>query len=135
MPECTRCGAFTDTAASGEYRYCRDCRDRFNEIEQSGVIVEQDESGGDYHVIVTDGDASLTGGSEQTQIEALARGKYIMDECGVDGLFKYAETGSTWLLGEYLQSHPDIRQQVHERLSRVPEDTEDGFLTRIKNLF
>ncbi|WP_136717567.1 hypothetical protein [Halorientalis salina] len=135
MPECTRCGAFTDTEPSGEYQYCQDCQDRFAEIEQSGVVVEQDKAGGDYHIIVTDGDASLTGGSEQTQIEALARGKYIMDECGVDGLFKYAETGSMWLLEEYLQSHPNIRQDVHQRLSRVPENTDEGFLSRIKNIF
>lgn len=134
MPECVRCGVFTDNTPDGDYHYCDDCLDRFTEVEQSGVIVEQDTSGEAYHVIVTDGDASLDGGTEYTQVEALARGKHIADECGLEGLFKYAQTGSTWILSEYLEEHPSIRQDVHERLRRLPEDHTAGFLSRIRQL-
>lgn len=134
MPECIRCGDFTDNPADGDYHYCDECLDGFAEIESSGVIVEQRDSGG-YNVIVTDATASLDGGNEESQVEALARGKYIADECGLEALFKYERTGSNWVLDEYLQTHPNIRKDVHERLSRVPEQTPEGLLDRIKSLF
>jgi len=133
MPECVRCGAFTDNPADGDYHYCDDCLDRFAEIEQSGVVVEQDEVGGDYHVIVTNRDASLDGGTEYSQTEALARGKYIAEECDLDAVFKYKRTGSIWILDEYLEAHPELRQKVHERLRRVPDETPDGFIDRIRD--
>lgn len=133
MAECVRCGDFTDNPSEGDYHYCEDCLNRFSQIESSGVIIEQDGANGEYHVIVTDGTASLDGGSEDSQEGALARGKYISDECGVEALFKYENTKSRWILDEYLQAHPDIRQDVHERLRRVPDQTSDGFLSRIKS--
>ncbi|GAA3880133.1 hypothetical protein [Haloarcula argentinensis] len=132
MAECARCGAFTDNEADGEYHYCDDCLADFATIEQSGVVVEQATEGGAYHLIVTDGDASLDGGQETSQVDALARGKYICDECGLNGVFKYAPSGSTWVLSEYLQAHPGIRQDVHERLRRVPDEP-PGLLDRIRN--
>lgn len=132
MPECVRCGAFTDNKPEGKYHYCDDCLDYFAEIESSGVIVEQSEQGGKYHVIVTDREASLDGGEELSQPEALARGKYIADECNLPALFKYKQTGSTWVLEEYLKAHPGIRGDVHDRLRRVPEQTSEGFLDRIR---
>lgn len=135
MPECVRCGAFTDNPAEGDYHYCDECLEIFSEIEKSGVIVEQEDPGGRYHVIVTDRDSSLDGGMEKSQTEALARGKYIADEVGENALFKYAESGSIWVLDEYLQEHPEIRQDIHERLRRVPEKTPDGFIGKMKRLF
>lgn len=132
MPECVRCGAFTDNSSRGEYYYCDDCLDRFARVERAGVVVEQEESRGDYHILVTDQSASIDGGVEKSQQDALARGKFIADECGLDALFKYEETGSTWILEEYLDAHPEIRQDVHERLRRVPDETSDGFLERIR---
>lgn len=133
MPECVRCGAFTDNPADGQYHYCDECLDDFAEVERSGVMVEQ-RPDGRYDVLVTDLEASVDGGKELSQVDALARGKYIADECRVDALFKYRETGSTWVLEEYLREHPDIRQDVHERLRRVPEQTKPGFLARIRDL-
>lgn len=132
MAECARCGAFTDNEPEGEYHYCADCLDTFSTIEQSGVVVEQATEGGEYHIIVTDGNASLDGGQEPSQVDALARGKFICDECGLEGVFKYKHTGSTWVLSEYLEEHPSIRQDVHERLRRVP-DQSSGLLNRIRN--
>jgi len=132
MPECVRCGAFTDNPTDGDYHYCDNCRDRFAEIEANGVIVEQD-GDGQYQVIVTAADATHDGGTELSQTDALARGKYIADESGLEAIFKYKRTGSRWLLEEYLQEHPSIRQDVHERLRRVPDETSDGFLARIKS--
>lgn len=133
MPECVRCGAFTDNPADGDYHYCDNCLDQFSEIEQSGVIMEQAEPGNDYHVIATNHDAAVEGGAEYSQTEALARGKYIADEYNLDAIFKYKRTGSIWILDEYLEAHPEIRQEVQERLRRVPEETPDGFLSRIKD--
>lgn len=135
MPECVRCGDFTDNDPEGEYHYCDDCLDTFDEIEQSGVIVEQDEPGGDYHIVVTGHETSLDGGTELSQHEALARAKYISDEENVPALFEYERTGSRWILDEYLQEHPSIRQDVHDRLRRVPEKTEAGLLAKIRGVF
>ena len=131
MPECIRCGDFTDTPADGEYHYCDDCRDRFLEIESSGVIVEQTDD--EVHIIVTANDSTFDGGTESSQIDGLARGKYISDETGLPALFKYNPTGSRWILDEYLQQHPSIRQDVQKRLSRVPEKSSAGLLDRIRS--
>jgi hypothetical protein len=133
MPECDRCGDFTDNPAEGEYHYCDDCLNRFAEIESNGVIVEQDSEGGDYHIIVTARESSMEGGSEHSQIDALARGKYIADETDLPALFRYKRSGSRWELDEYLKAHPDIRQDVHERLRRVPGNTNDGWLSKIRD--
>jgi hypothetical protein len=133
MAECERCGDFTDNSAEGQYYYCDDCLDRFAEIESNGVVIEQDSDDGEYHIIVTARDSSMDGGSEQSQVDALARGKYITDETDLPALFKYESSGSRWVLDEYLKAHPSIRQDVHERLRRVPEQADDGFLNRIRN--
>ena len=102
-------------------------------FRSNGVIVEEDPEQDEYHIIVTARDASVDGGSEQSQIDALARGKYVADETGLSAIFKYETSGSRWLLDEYLEAHPDIRQDVHERLRRVPDRTDDGLLSRIRN--
>jgi hypothetical protein len=101
-------------------------------IEDRGAIAE-DTVSGDVHVIVTAHDESFDGGTEGSQVDGLARGKYISDETGLPALFKYESTGSRWVLDEYLEAHPKIRQQVHERLSRVPERSSNGLLQRIRD--
>lgn len=131
MPECARCHDFTDNSSSGDYHYCDDCLDRFAEIERSGVIVEG--SGSNYEVVVTDAGAQKRGGQEYSQVDALARGKLIADEHGLDALFKYEETGSRWLLDEYLRTHSSIRQDVHERLRRVPDNEKAGLLATVRD--
>lgn len=73
-------------------------------------------------------------GVEETQTDALARGKYLAEELGLDGLFEYHATGSQWILDEYLQAHPEIRSDVIDRLSRVPDKTQDGLLARLRTL-
>lgn len=133
MAECARCGDFTDNPAEQRYHYCDDCLDRFAEIESNGIIVEEDASDNEYHIIVTAQNSSMGGGVERSQTDALARGKYIADETDHLALFKYETTGSRWVLDEYLQAHPGIRREVHERLRRVPEQTDDGLLSRIRN--
>jgi len=134
MPECARCHRFTDAEPVGKHRYCDQCRNRFREIEQHGVVIE---GGGrnDYYITVTaDADASVSGGKEYGQAEALARAKRISDETGLDVLFKYEPNGSRWLLDAYLEEHPSVRQDVHTRLRRLPDDTSDGLLSRVRNL-
>lgn len=131
MPECVRCGDFTDLSAEGEYHYCEDCRETFQQVEERGIIVEH-ETDGDVHVIVTAHDEEFDGGTETSQVDGLARGKYIAEETGLSAMFKYRRSGSLWMLDEYLQEHPDIRKRVHQRLSRVPETSEEGLLDRIR---
>jgi hypothetical protein len=133
MAECVRCNDFTDNRRQGDYIYCDDCLDRFNNIEQNGVVVTDTENG-DVQITVTADDGSVDGGIEQSQADGLARGKYIMDETGLKGVFKYERSGSVWILDEYLQAHPKIRQQVNRRLSRVPERSDEGLLNRIREI-
>jgi len=135
MPECARCGAFTDNPAEGDYHYCDDCLDRFDEIRKHGVIVQSapDENG--YEVYVSHDTDRFDGGRESNQTDALARGKYIADELGVDGLFKYDRSGSQWLLEEYLKEHPSVRSNAMDRLSRVPENSDKGLFDKLRTLF
>lgn len=132
MPECARCSDFTDNPSNGECRYCDTCQEAFQAVRQRGVIVEQVDDG--YHVYVTANDDRYGGGVEPSQVDGLARGKHIADELGVDALFSYDQTGSRWLLEEYLRAHPGIRQEVTERVSRVP-NREDGLLDRVRGYF
>lgn len=135
MGECARCGAFTDNPAKGQYQYCEDCQQLFDEIRQNGVIVQQTPGSGGYEVYVTHESEEYSGGTESNQAEALARGKYIADDLGIEGLFEYEKAGSQWKLEEYLQEHPNVRQDVMQRLSRIPENTESGLLEKLRNLF
>ncbi|MFC4247231.1 hypothetical protein ACFOZ7_09510 [Natribaculum luteum] len=137
MPECARCGDFTDNKPSGQYNYCDVCLDRFAAIEANGVVIEQSDEQDGYQILVTAPDSEYNGGTEPSQTEALARGKYIADNENVDAVFKYSHTGSIWELDEFLKEHPDIRQDVHERLRRVPErlPSSRSILGRIRDLF
>lgn len=131
MPECTRCGDFTDIPKQGDYHYCDDCLDTFDEIRQNGVVVR---GSGTYDVLVNvDGHAD-TGGKENSQEDALARGKLLTDELGVNGLFEYGDSGSTWILSEYLNAHPEIQRDVSKRLSRVP-DKSNSLVEKLRGLF
>lgn len=132
MPECERCGAFTDIKRDGKYHYCKDCRSTFADIRESGVVVRGED---EYDVLVNVDGHRDKGGKEHSQVDALARGKLVADELGVDGLFEYEETGSTWVLPEYLSEHPDIQADVSARLSRVPDDEGVGLLERLRNAF
>jgi len=134
MPECARCNDFTDNPATREYHYCDSCEDHFHAVEQSGIVIEQDRKGGEYHIIVTDGDANVDGGREKSQSEALARAKHLSDETGASAMFKYRRSGSKWDLETYLRDHPAIRQDVQQRLRRVPDD-DASLLRRVRELF
>ena len=131
MPECERCGAFTDNRRSGEYHYCSDCLDIFNEVRQAGVVVKGED---EYDVLVNVDGHEEKGGKEYSQVDALARGKLVADELGVDGLFEYDGTGSIWLIEEYLNTHPSIQNDVSRRLSRIPDD-ESGLLSKLRSVF
>ena len=132
MGECARCNDFTDNPASGEYPYCDDCLDDFDQIRQEGVVVQQRNGG--YQITVTDPNTKYEGGYEQNQTDALARGKYISDSLGTSALLEYTRTGSQWEVENFLSEHPDIRKDVMKRLNRVPEKSESGLLGRIKKL-
>lgn len=136
MPECIRCKAFTDAEKSGQYRYCLDCQQEFEQVEQNGVVVEG--SNGEYTITVTaDESHPLDGGKEYTQHEALARGLKISDELGVPGLFKYKDTGSIWMLDAFLQQHSSVRSKIYKRLGRAPDQSQqsNGFLSKLRSFF
>ena len=134
MPQCVRCGDFTDNPAQKQYNYCDDCQDLFNEIRSSGIVIEPLGKQKGYDVRITSSKKGQKGGRELNQVDALARGKWLMDELGVRGIFIYHGSGSTWPIEEYLKAHPDINQKVQNRISRVPDKARSGLLTRIRNL-
>lgn len=134
MPECTRCGAFTDQKKSGRYRYCLNCQDIFNEIEENGIVVEN--HGGTYTVSLTaDVDHELDSGEEPTEEEALARALKICDEADLRGVYRFHETGSRWVLSNFLDQHPSQKAQVYARLGRTPEQKNRTILDRIRSIF
>lgn len=133
MPECARCSDFTDNPANQDYHYCDDCLNHFEEVEDRGVIVEH-ERNGEVYVMVTSLDEAEDGGTEYSQIEGLARGKYIANETGLPAVFKYNQTGSIWDLDDYLREHPSIRQDVNDRLRKVPDNSSEGLIQRIRNI-
>lgn len=135
MAECARCSAFTDNPAEGDYPYCNDCHSYFENIRESGIIVQQMPDSEGYRIYVTANKGRNQGGTEKTQVDALARGKHLADKYGLEALFEYQRSGSRWVLEEYLQEHPEIRQDVRERLRRTPEKTDGGFVKRLQNLF
>jgi hypothetical protein len=127
-------GADRDEAERAALDYTERLRpDRVQEALGTTGDDAAEDTGDDVHVIVTAHDESFDGGTEHSQVDGLARGKYISDETGLPALFKYERTGSQWELDEYLEAHPEIRQDVHQRLSRVPEQSPDGLLQRIRD--
>lgn len=134
MVECTRCGDFVANVREGTSHYCDECLAKFAKIRQQGVVVEQFESG-DYHVYVPADGVETNGRFESDQIEALVRGKYLQHEFDLTALYDFVNAGSTWILDEYLQEHPEIQQAVNERLDEISESYSSGILDPLKNLF
>ena len=135
MAECARCGDFTDNQAQKKYNYCNDCEDLFKEIRNSGIVIEPLGRPKGYDIRITSSKKGYSGGRESNQIDALARGQWLMDELNVRGIFTYHGSGSIWPVEEYLEAHPKINRKVQNRIARVPEKTRVGLLSRIKNLF
>jgi len=103
----------------------------FDEVRQGGVVIKGED---EYDVLVNVNGHQDKGGQEYSQVNALARGKLVADELDVNGLFEYDGTGSTWLIEEYLSTHPSIQSDVSKRLSRVP-DNESGLLSKLCSVF
>lgn len=135
MGECARCGDFTDNPADGKYQYCDDFLGRFDEVHRRGVVVQEKSGENSYEVSVNSSGSTYEGGIEDNQVDALARGKYLVEQTGETGLFEYRKTGSQWILEEYLREHPQIRSDVDDRLSRVPQKADSGLLQKLKSLF
>lgn len=121
MARCDRCGSQCDPGpADSEYDYCRSCLDLFDAVRDSGVVVywRNNEAGTQppgYCVRSPSGD-KMCGG----QTEALAAAKDAMETYDVRGLFRYRDTGSRWLVDEYLDSHPGIAADVRrERMTII----------------
>lgn len=134
MPECVRCGDFTDNSADKRYHYCIGCETHFNQIRNSGVIVRDIEGKGSYEVSVTVSGHEGKGGRERSQTEALARGKMLAEQLSTEAIFEYSSSGSQWDLENYLNAHPNIRSDVYDRLSRVPNRSNEGIVSRLKRL-
>ncbi|WP_152436498.1 hypothetical protein [Halosimplex carlsbadense] len=69
----------------------------------------------------------------QTQVEALGEGMKAMNAYEVPGLFVYQKTGSVWLVEEYLDAHPSIREDVYDYIesSQTSESDDGGLLSRL----
>lgn len=135
MPECERCGAFTDNPAEKEYHYCDSCQSKFEEVCQNGVVIQQSKPNGDYNIFVASENEDYQGGTESSQVDALARAKHLSDKLRMEALFQYKKSGSRWMLEEYLQAHPSIRRDVLDRLSRLPENQDAGFIQKMLGMF
>lgn len=135
MGECANCHAFTDNPAEKEYQYCDECLSTFEEMRRNGVVVEQNPDGSNYIVEVTYTGADKEGGYEDNHIDALARGKHLIEQLGCDGLYIYHSNGSKWPIEKYLRQHPETRTKVINRLSRLPGKSHPGLLSRIQNIF
>lgn len=134
MPECARCGAFTDNPAKKRYHYCQDCQHHFDRIRQNGIVVRSGARRRDNTVVVNDGRHSDRGGQEPTFIEALARGKKLANELALDAMYEYEKRGSQWDLDAYLNRHPRTRSKVFSRLSRDPTKSSAGLITRLRRM-
>jgi hypothetical protein len=111
---CIRCGAtFVEGGYQFEQRiYCDECVAAFERIAAQGVIIRSRHGKDNFHekpYVVTDGRRQYV---EHSQTEALARGRELVERLDTHGLFVYWETGSHWVLGRYLEEHPDIRRDV-----------------------
>lgn len=134
MPECIRCGDFTDNSPEKQYHYCNTCLDEFDRIRENGVVVKTANSSSGYVITLPKDFEGFYEGREDSHVEALARGKWLSDELGLDALFEYGPSGSKWDLVEYLDAHPEIKTDVKKRINRIPNKRRAGFLGRIKNL-
>lgn len=134
MVDCERCGEKIATSGQRVIRYCDACQETFSAIEANGVLVEQASVGESYQIYVTDTGVPFTGGQEDTQVDALARAKYITNQTGLDALVKQPCRGTTWLLDEYLAHHLMIEEEVAERLQAIPDDASLTIVNRLQDV-
>lgn len=132
MARCARCGAPGANPPRlnnhGEYNYCDDCQDQFDRARQNGITARSRHGNREfreypYEVSIapqhTDKLDALIGQKSttpQSQTEALAICKRVMDRYDIPGLFLYQKTGSVWLIDEYLQAHPSISQDIRREI-------------------
>ena len=116
MQRCTRCSAPTTNQKIREYRYCDDCLRIFKEIEENEVVVMQRKprAAGTLPDTFYEIRDNITGNTDQakTQVQGLATGWMYMEKHDCRGLFRYQDTGSHWLVSEYLDAHPKIAADV-----------------------
>lgn len=127
--DCARCGAIASKTSAAYYEdegyhYCSECWDLFEQIKENGVGAtwRANRAGAvqEVYVITYQGSAQ---GYQHTQVEALARCLDLMEKYNCRGLFEYSQTGSRWLVDEYLKEHPNIADDV--------EDERSGFLSSL----
>ena len=137
MAKCARCGS--DNAKPprfnlhGEYEYCNECQDEFEQAKENGVVVRSRHTNREFDQLPYVVEVNVEGidnphtqsisssNKPKNQTEALAMAKNLMDEHDLRGLFIYQKTGSLWLIDEYLEAHPGIAEDV--------EDERGGFFS------
>jgi hypothetical protein len=134
MSDCARCGVSIPNHSEGSSNYCGACQSRFDKVRQEGVIVEKQSGSSVYQIAITTDETRQEWGTESTQIEALARGQYLCERLGVEGLFHYHGSGSQWLLDEYLRANPQIRQDVQAEADHLTDQGEGGILDDIQTV-
>lgn len=123
---CVRCES-TVNDTTGEISYCEVCTGRLERVREVGVWVRYrtEVAGGvlpaGYYVRSdTHGDRYAA-----TRVDALATATEIMSEQKLDGRFDNPETGVSWLIDEFLETHPDVAADV--------EAERDSFFSRLSN--
>lgn len=104
----------------GGYRYCPECRRDFERIREEGVVVQgrQGMSAADeglikkYAITLRGDEDDLR--EADSQVEALSVAKDLMDEYDLPGLFIYPPSGSVWHLEDYLETHPEVAEDVSQ---------------------
>lgn len=118
MNQCARCRSETSNIQNREYAYCDDCKELFEYIKENEVYLMQRRPRAatnlpDAYYEVTD---NIGDRHEQvmTQVEGLATALDYMERHDCRGLFYYQESGSRWLIHEYLDTHPNIASDVKD---------------------
>lgn len=121
MTECARCGSDeAESRAGAGYEYCDDCWELIERVRDEGVYIRSRHFNNEFHRDPYNVPAN-------NQVEALAYGLDQMEERGCEGVFHYQKTGSYWLISEYLEAHPGIREDVQAERA----DPGRGLLGRI----
>lgn len=142
MTTCARCGASNAGPPAlnlyREYEYCDHCNSQFKSAKENGVLVRSRHTNAEFERVPyvvevsvegIDNPHTQTAGSSnrpRNQTEALAMGKEMMGKHDLPGVFVYQDTGSVWLIDEYLDAHPGIAEDVEKEMK-----SRKGILARL----
>lgn len=118
MNRCARCRSQTTNRQLRDNAYCDVCKVVFEEVRDNEVVVLQrkpptQSTFPDTLYSVTD-NISDEHKTERTQVEGLATALKYIERHDCRGLLQYQDSGSLWLVSEYLEAHPGIAADVEQ---------------------